>query len=83
VLAVSSIFGSFQMNMIRKIGLGAAGAVASVGAFAQEVGGAFDTALATVTANVTSYAGALVGLAAVGVAFMVAIKYVKKIRGAA
>lgn len=39
----------------------------------------FDTALATVTTKVTSYAGALVGLAAVAVVFMVAVKYVKKL----
>jgi hypothetical protein len=39
----------------------------------------FDTALGTVTSKVTSYAGALVGLAAVAVVFMVAIKYVKKL----
>jgi hypothetical protein len=70
------------MNMIRKVGLGAVALTASVGAFAQAAT-AFDTALTAVTANVTSYAGALVGLAAVGVGFMVAIKYVKKIRSAA
>lgn len=70
------------MNMIRKVGLGAAAALASVGAFAQTAT-TFDTALTSVTTSVTSYAGALVGLAAVGVGFMVAIKYVKKIRGAA
>jgi hypothetical protein len=39
----------------------------------------FDTALATVTTKVTSYAGALVGVAAIAVVFMVAIKYVKKL----
>lgn len=39
----------------------------------------FDTALTTATTKVTSYAGALVGLAAVAVVFMIAIKYVKKI----
>lgn len=44
---------------------------------------AFTTAMTTITANVTSYATALVGLSAVGVGFMVAVKYVKKIRGAA
>lgn len=44
---------------------------------------AFSTALATVTADVGTYGAALVGLAAVGVAFMVGIKYIKKIRGAA
>lgn len=39
----------------------------------------FDTALATATTKVTSYAGAMVGLAAVSVVFLIAIKYVKKI----
>lgn len=43
----------------------------------------FAAAVTDVTAKVTTYAGALVGVAAVGVAFMVAVKYVKKIRGAA
>jgi hypothetical protein len=43
----------------------------------------FDGAITTLTTRVTSYGGALVGLAVVGVGFMVAIKYVKKIRGAA
>jgi hypothetical protein len=42
----------------------------------------FDTALATVTTKVTSYAGALVGVAAIAVVFMVAVKYVKKIPNA-
>jgi TrbC/VIRB2 pilin len=39
----------------------------------------FDAALATVTTKVNGYAAALVGLAAIAVVFMVAIKYVKKI----
>lgn len=43
----------------------------------------FMTAVADMQAKVTTYGGALVGLAAVGVVFWVAIKYVKKIRGAA
>jgi hypothetical protein len=43
----------------------------------------FDTALATATTKVGEYASALVGLAAVAVVFMIAVKYVKKIRGAA
>lgn len=43
----------------------------------------FDTAMTTATGKVEDYAAALVGLAAVGVVFMIAIKYVKKIRGAA
>lgn len=44
---------------------------------------AFAAALADITGNVTTFAGGLVTLAVVGVAFMVAIKYVKKLRGAA
>lgn len=43
----------------------------------------FDTAMATSTTKVGGYAAALVGLAAVSVAFLIAVKYVKKIRGAA
>lgn len=39
----------------------------------------FETAMTTATTKVTSYAGALVGLAAVAVVFMIAIKYVKRI----
>lgn len=39
----------------------------------------FDTAMDTVTDKVEAYAAALVGLAAVAVVFMIAIKYVKKI----
>lgn len=39
----------------------------------------FDAAAAEVTTKVASYGGALVGVAAAAVVFMVAIKYVKKI----
>jgi len=53
-------------------------ATAPVLSFAQATD-PFDTALATATTKVTSYAGALVGLAAVSVVFMIAIKYVKKL----
>ena len=60
------------------------GAVVSAAALAPAVSFAqaadpFDTALSTVTTKVTSYAGAMVGLAAVSVVFMVAVKYVKKL----
>lgn len=54
-------------------------ALAPVLASAQEVTDPFDTALATATTKVGAYAAALVGLAAVGVVFMIAIKYVKRI----
>lgn len=43
----------------------------------------FDTVMTDVTTKVTAYAGALVVLGGVSVAFMVGLKYVKKIRGAA
>lgn len=57
-------------------------AMCSVPAFAQG-GDPFSTVLAEVETKVTTYAGALVGVAGISVAFMVAVKYVKKIRGAA
>jgi hypothetical protein len=44
---------------------------------------AFTGAVTTVTADIAIYGAALVGVAAVGVTFMIAMKYVKKIRGAA
>lgn len=58
-------------------------------AHAQTTGGgsggsaAFTQAVTQASADIASYGAALVGVAAVGVVFMVAIKYVKKIRGAA
>lgn len=58
-----------------------AGAGSAV-AFAQAAD-PFSTVLTEVTGKVSTYAAALVGLAAVGVGFMVAVKYVKKIRSAA
>lgn len=39
----------------------------------------FDSALSTATTKVGSYAAALVGLSAVAVVFMIAMKYVKKL----
>lgn len=56
-------------------------------AHAQGAGGggasAFTQAVTQASADIATYGAALVGVAAVGVVFMVAIKYVKKIRGAA
>lgn len=43
----------------------------------------FTDALTTSTTAVSGYAAALVGLSAVSVVFMIGMKYVKKIRGAA
>jgi hypothetical protein len=51
-------------------------------AFAAHAGGAVDpftTALTSATAKVGEYASALVGLSAVAVVFMIAMKYVKRI----
>lgn len=53
-------------------------ALVAVPAMAQ-VTDPFDTALAEATTKVGGYAAALVGLGAVAVIFMVALKYVKKI----
>lgn len=44
---------------------------------------AFTSATTAALANVATMGAALVGVAAAGVVFMIAIKYVKKIRGAA
>lgn len=60
-----------------RAGVAVGAGLASVGAFAQV--DPFDTAIGTATTKVESYAAALVGLAAVAVVFMIAIKYVKKI----
>lgn len=62
----------------QKATVGAGLAVASAMSFAQAVD-PFDTAMTTATTKVTSYAGALVGLSAVAVVFLIAIKYVKRI----
>lgn len=72
-----------MMNNIKRNSLVALASVAPFAAFAQEAADPFTDALAEITTNVTTYGGALVGLAAVGVVFMIAIKYVKKLRGAA
>lgn len=72
-----------MMNKIQRAFAVATVTALPVLAFAQEAADPFADAVSDITGKVTSYGGALVGLAAVGVVFMVAIKYVKKIRGAA
>lgn len=74
--------------MLKKIGLKVAAVsaviVASVApAMAQAETAAFTAAVTSVTTDIATYGAALVGVAAVGVGFMVGMKYVKKIRGAA
>lgn len=58
-------------------------AIASASASAQAAPDPFTTAMNTATTKVGEYAAALVGLAAVAVVFMIAIKYVKRIPRAA
>lgn len=72
-------------TLIRRYGVPVALLVGTGAAMAQEAGGsvAFNQAVTAATADIASYGGALVGVAATGVVFMIAIKYVKKIRGAA
>lgn len=70
------------MNKIRNWGAASLATLAASGAMAQGTD-PFDTVMTTVTTSVTEYAGALVVLAGVSVVFMIGIKYVKKIRGAA
>lgn len=55
---------------------------APVAAFAQATD-PFQDVLNNVTTKVETYAGSLVVLAGVAVVFMVGIKYIKKLRGAA
>ena len=52
-------------------------------AFAQVAADPFDTAITTATAKIGIYAAALVGVSAVAVVFMIAMKYVKRIPRAA
>jgi hypothetical protein len=56
-----------------------AGLLTAVGAQAQAAADPFDTALTQVTTATGKYAAALVGVAAIAVVFMVALKYVKKL----
>lgn len=60
------------------LGVGAAHAQSSGGGAS-----AFNTAVTQASADIATYGAALVAVAAVGVVFMIAIKYVKKISGAA
>lgn len=74
-----------KLQRLRQLALNnAARAVVAVGTFpvalaARANTDPFDAAAAEVTTKVGSYGASLVGIAAVSVAFYVAIKYVKKI----
>ena len=66
------------MKLYNKIAAGTASLLASFGAFAQSVD-PFTAATTEITGKIETYGAALVGVAAVGVVFMVAMKYVKKL----
>lgn len=68
----------------RLLAVSAVGATAAVGtsAFAA-ADAAFTAAVTSTSTDIATYGGALVGVAAIGVGFMIAMKYVKKISRAA
>ena len=70
---------------MKKILVAVSGLAASALTFAQAAPTttAFTNAVTSVSADVATFGGALIGVAAIGVGFMVGMKYVKKIRGAA
>jgi hypothetical protein len=72
---------SVASNGYLRAGAMASGLLLPVLAFAD--GDPFTTAMTDATTKVGTYAAALVGLSAVGVVFGIAIKYVKRIKGAA
>jgi hypothetical protein len=67
-------------NLAQKASVAATGLIVSGLALADDP---FTAAMTDATTKVSTYAGALVGLSAVAVVFMIGIKYVKKIKGAA
>lgn len=71
-------FGAKVSGAYFKTGMVAASALVPVLSFAQATD-PFDAAIAEATTKVGSYAAALVGLSAVAVVFMIAMKYVKRI----
>lgn len=74
-----------KIMKIRNLVLAATSLFASAVAFAQATPttSAFTSAVTSVSGDIATFGGALIGVAAVGVGFMVGMKYVKKIRGAA
>ena len=67
---------------LRNIAAAVGGLGLSVGAMAQSAD-PFATAVADATVKIGTYGAALVGVSAVGVIFMIAMKYVKRIPRAA
>jgi len=67
-----------KVNLNRALAVVAVTLLSAPAVFAQAVD-PFDTALTEATTKVGEYAAALVGLSAVAVIFMIAMKYVKRI----
>lgn len=70
------------MNKIRNWGAASLATLAASGAMAQAVD-PFDTVMTTQTTNANEWGAALVVLCGIAVGFGIAMKYVRKIRGAA
>lgn len=83
-LLISGVINMRNFNLAR-IGVLAGGSLLPVLAMAQSTDPdmVFSTAVSDVSEKIGTYGAALVGVAAVGLVFAIAIKYVKKIRGAA
>jgi hypothetical protein len=76
----------FLQNLKTKLvpAAGIGGLLAAGAAHANSAGSsAFNSAITSASTDIATFGAALVGVSAVGVVFMIAIKYVKKIRGAA
>lgn len=76
------------MNKLQNLRARAAQLVAGAGALAltgaaMAQGDPFADAVTAATTKITTYGGLLVGVAAVGVGFMIAIKFLKKVPKAA
>jgi hypothetical protein len=69
---------ALSRNLVAAAVIAASSSVAMADATA-----AFTAEVTALSASVVTYGGLLVGLSAVGVAFMIGIKYIKKLRGAA
>lgn len=69
------------MKISHKIAIGSAALTGSMAAMADTA--AFTSALTSATGDVATYGAGLVTLALAGVGFGIAVKFVKKLRGAA
>ena len=71
------------MNKFQKLAVASSLLAANVAAHAEGAQTVVTGAITAAGADVAVYGAAMVGLTVIGVGFMVGIKYIKKIRGAA